>query len=139
MWLCIIVSLSIHDLWFWTFDLDTETIVFVYFQLVLKPAFRKLYSNSLPHNVVQHGILKHPWALTWVWWAWPWNVCLCQFWSCIKASIMKMDEIAYNHIKVCINFDLVLWPSHWKACSYWLSIIKASILKMDNAIHYHIY
>ncbi len=131
IWLCIIVSLSIHHLWSWTCDFDTETIVFVYSQLVWKLSFQKLYSYSLPHNDVQHDIFKHPGPL-----CYEFDLgmfVIVQFWAYIKASIVKMDRVTHFHIKLCINFDSVLWPWHWKACPCQLSVINARILKMDIA------
>ncbi len=125
-----------------TFDLEhvtlTKTIVFVHFQLLLKPAFQKLFSNSLPYNVVQHVIFKHPLPLTLVLWAWPCKVWPCQFWVFINVNIMRMDRVTHYHINLCLTFDLVLWPWHWKTCPFQLSVINASIFNMGIATFCHI-
>ncbi len=61
---------------------------------------------------------------------------IVQFQAYIKASIVKMDRVTHVHIKLCINFDSVLWPWHWKACPCQLSVINVRILKMDIATIY---
>ncbi len=134
--LWIVVSSSIHDLWHWTCDLDIETVIFVYSQLVLKSAFQnKLYSNSLSCNVVQHGIFEHPWSYCELHFE---DVCPCQFWVCTNANIVETDRVSHCHIKLCIMFYLVLCLWHWKACPCQLSVINASIFKMDVATLYYI-
>ncbi len=51
---------STLDHWVWRSDLDLVKIFWASSQLVLYQPFKNGYSKSLPHNIVQYIIFKHP-------------------------------------------------------------------------------
>ncbi len=132
--MCIIVSLSIHDLWPWTCYLHPETIVFVNSQIKSQPF--EIVKITPCHLMLCNMASKHPRFLD----LWPMTLTLeslpDQFWACIYASIVKIDRVTHYHFNLCLTFDLWLW--HLESLSVVYQLLMPAFWKWENKKLFHI-